>query len=104
MPNQSMNLMTHAGGPNVWDRQVQQNSRRTSLRVIGLLMIASGACLVAQTYQAGLFCAMQGRIRPFLKGRKRDNVDKASHDSFPASDPPSWTPAVSKTAGAEDRL
>jgi hypothetical protein len=43
--------------------------------------------------------ALAGRERPpTLEGRGRrsirDEIEKASEDSFPASDPPSWTPTA----------
>lgn len=94
------NLTMHRGGPSVWERQARQESQHRAIAAIGFLMIAGGTCLVAHAYKGRLSCAMKIRVRSLFEGRKRDNVNKESNDSFPASDPPSWTAAVGKP-GAE---
>ena len=92
----------HREGPSVWDRQARQDVEHRAMGIIGLLMIAGGTCLVARAWQARLSCAVKVRMESLFAGRTRDNVNKVSNDSFPASDPPSWTAAVGKPAKAEN--
>jgi hypothetical protein len=94
MSTQPTNLTMHRSGPSVWDTQARKNSRCRTMGSLGFVMIAGGVFLLAQAYKSQLSTAVKGRLAPLLEGRGRDRVNKDSADSFPASDPPSWTPTV----------
>jgi hypothetical protein len=104
MSTQPTNLTMHRSGPSVWDQQARKNSQCRTLGIMGFLMIAGGICFVAQAYKAQLSTAVKGRVGPLFDGRGRDSVNKESADSFPASDPPSWTPTVGSPAKADHSL
>lgn len=73
--------------------------RARAVGLLGFALIAAGTALVAMAYTsqfAGLRCRA-GAMLP-RRAATSDEVNDAADASFPASDPPAWTPTVGKLA------
>jgi hypothetical protein len=98
------NLTVRREGPSVWDKQAAADAKCRTMGTIGFLLIAAGVCLVGQAYRAQFAPLVQSRVKSRMDARRRDPVTKAAEESFPASDPPAWTPSVGKAALAEPNV
>ncbi len=98
-------------GPNVWDREgwnPEADTRRrwltglggVALAVTGTALAAVGSTLVYRAARAAQPAGEPPREQdalPRQANRLEDVVSRESAQSFPASDPPSWTPTTGAT-------
>jgi hypothetical protein len=84
------NLTMHRASHSVWDRQDLEHSRARTMGLAGFLLMVAGTCLLARAYKAELANCLQ--LMP--RRSRNDEINRAAKDSFPASDPPGWTPAT----------
>jgi hypothetical protein len=98
MTQQPSNLTMHRAAESVWDRHDYEHSRARTIGMLGFALIAVGTALVGMGYksQLALLRCRAGAVLP-TRAKKYAEVDAAAYESFPASDPPAFTPAAGRT-------
>ena len=114
-----LNLTTHRASASVWDRRGWDGTRGQLATTRWLLGVGGGALALqglrqrsvmgsvlagiggslawwALTGEGDLSDARRwiGELYTRVRGEAQDLIEQASHESFPASDAPSFTPAV----------
>ena len=101
MATEPSNLTMHRAPQHVWDRQDLEHSRARVMGLAGFFLIVAGTCLVARAYQAELAAWNCLQLMP-RRSRNVDEINRAAEASFPASDPPGWTPATGNPRAVDD--